>query len=561
MSLLSPLDLLSLDDHEQDIVRCLTQQPGLTLDQITTATRLAPPDVEATLLRMVRTSRLVEQLQAGQRTFAVRFAPSRKRMRNAAPALLGLFEEALTSFLASTTLASALSDAERDGLARLATRRTLFPGEVYLWQSNLFEQIGVVRLGLLKRSRVQGDQRAEQTVDYIQRSEWFGLTEALGNVPSTATCSAVTETELVLWPVARLLEFIGQHAHLSLAINRWISQQLHRCREQQEQANLWVVEGVRSGVGATTLARNLARLGVQGQRANGEAQGKVLLWEPYSTRLEQRAAEHGAENFLAVLEQLLEPQADGYDQLRGTGDGNYPPQVQLDVLLTHLQSRYALVVCDSGVHNNDELTLRLRGRATNLLTVTDDPEGTALLLNRWNASRPYALPGQKRLAVLNRWQPEDAALDPAFQLALPADAATVSQATEQGCLVADIADSALGQAMHEVYRRLSLTHTVGIFIPSTLDVNQPFDNTTQVQETLAFLGTMFGGATRNEAEGVWRSEQSGLVVEQVTIVRSFVSEQALRQHLDQVVTFVGRLKQAMQQEAIAIDVDNQLVLV
>jgi hypothetical protein len=112
-----------------------------------------------------------------------------------------------------------------------------------------------------------------------------------------------------------------------------------------------------------------------------------------------------------------------------------------------------------------------------------------------------------------------------------------------------------------VYRRLSLTHSLGIFIPSTLDVDQAVDNTEQVQSTLSFLGSLFGGATSSEAEGVWRSQDSGLVTEQVTIVRTFLSQRLLERHLDDVISFATQLKQDMRQEAVAVDVDNQLILV
>jgi hypothetical protein len=164
--------------------------------------------------------------------------------------------------------------------------------------------------------------------------------------------------------------------------------------------------------------------------------------------------------------------------------------------------------------------------------------------------------------ALNRLSLPAAEVDPAFQLVLPDDSLNVSLAEKRKIALVEAAPNGpLAQAFQEVYRRLSLNHSIGIFIPSTMDVDMAVDNSAQVQEALAFFGTIFGGATRSQAEGCWRSEESGLVIEQVTIVRTFVSKQALETHLDQVVEFATKLKKEMKQEAVAIDVDNQLVLV
>ena len=109
-------------------------------------------------------------------------------------------------------------------------------------------------------------------------------------------------------------------------------------------------------------------------------------------------------------------------------------------------------------------------------------------------------------------------LDARFHLVIPWDEAGVDTAvTQNESLVTAAPDSLLAQALQEVYRRLSLNHTLALFVPSTMDVNQYTDNSTQVQSTLSFLGNLFGGATSSNAEGAWRSEESGLVTEQVTM--------------------------------------------
>jgi hypothetical protein len=75
------------------------------------------------------------------------------------------------------------------------------------------------------------------------------------------------------------------------------------------------------------------------------------------------------------------------------------------------------------------------------------------------------------------------------------------------------------------------------------------------------MGKHFGGATSNQAEGVWDSEEAGLVNEVVYIVRSFVTQEEMNEHLDAVLAYMAELKEKLQQEAMAVEVDRKLMLV
>jgi hypothetical protein len=60
---------------------------------------------------------------------------------------------------------------------------------------------------------------------------------------------------------------------------------------------------------------------------------------------------------------------------------------------------------------------------------------------------------------------------------------------------------------------------------------------------------------------VWDSEDAGLVNEVVYIVRSFVTPEEMNQNLDAVLDYAAKLKEALKQEAIALEVDRKLMLV
>jgi len=102
---------------------------------------------------------------------------------------------------------------------------------------------------------------------------------------------------------------------------------------------------------------------------------------------------------------------------------------------------------------------------------------------------------------------------------------------------------------------------VSVFIPTTVDVDQAADAGAAVDQTLAFLGRLFGGATSSRAQGVWNSERAGLVNETIFVVRSYVTQADLDRHLPEVLAFVERLKGELRQEAMAVEVNQRLMLI
>ncbi len=569
MAPISPLDLLTLPDAEQSVVHSLTRQPHQTISEIATASGLTTSHLESLLRQMVLSGLVVEQLSDGERRFSVRFRQQRRK-RNIPAALLDLFEQKSDTSLAATPLTATLSEEERELLLAKSTKRTLLPNEVYSWQGNATEYIGLVTMGLLKKSHLLGKQRTKTTTGYIRRGEWFGLSEGLSSVANNDTYTSVTETELLLWSVTDFLDFAQQQPALSIAISRFLSDQLQHCLSQQQASMgvLWVIDSLHAKAGATTLGMNLALLAAQADAdQEGRGRARVVLWSTQRgiatvlPLLEENATEK--EILLPGQKKVLR-HATGLDILLETERGDYPPLVELDILLTSLQKHYDYVICDTGSGASDEFILRLRGRAQTLITVTRDSESAAQATTRWAALKPYAPPGQRRVLTLNG-PPQSQSLvnvNPAFHLVLPQEQdALVEANTNAQALVEYAPDNLLSNAFKEVYRRLSLTQTVAIFIPSTMDVDTVVENDEQVQAALSFLGGLFGGATSSNASGVWKSEESQLVVEKVSIVRSFVSEKALQRHLDEVIAFAGQIKEEMKQEAVAIDVNNELVLI
>ncbi len=85
MTLMSPLDLLTVSSQEQDVIRCLVRQPRLTLQEIAGLTRIPLDELEGLVNRMVRDCRLN---QDGESKFQVLLQPSYKPKRERGSSLL-----------------------------------------------------------------------------------------------------------------------------------------------------------------------------------------------------------------------------------------------------------------------------------------------------------------------------------------------------------------------------------------------------------------------------------------------------------------------------------------
>lgn len=109
----------------------------------------------------------------------------------------------------------------------------------------------------------------------------------------------------------------------------------------------------------------------------------------------------------------------------------------------------------------------------------------------------------------------------------------------------------------------SLDHNIKLYVPSTVNVNEEATNTQYeyVDKGLKLFSERFGGSTQSSAIGVWSSVDKGLVKENVIIVESYASAEAVDAHLLEVVEFAREMKREMNQESVALEYDNKLYFV
>ena len=106
----------------------------------------------------------------------------------------------------------------------------------------------------------------------------------------------------------------------------------------------------------------------------------------------------------------------------------------------------------------------------------------------------------------------------------------------------------------------SLSISIKLFIPSTTEVDKEGSELQAIYErkALALFSELFGGATSYGAIGAWSSASAGLVTEKIQIVESFASTDAVGSGFRKVLDFAEAMKNAMGQEAIALQYQNEM---
>lgn len=111
----------------------------------------------------------------------------------------------------------------------------------------------------------------------------------------------------------------------------------------------------------------------------------------------------------------------------------------------------------------------------------------------------------------------------------------------------------------------SLDHSVKLYVPSTLDADKPAETekvARAVDTVIESFSTWFGGATTNLAAGGWYSaELHKVIYEEIRIVNSFCTLDALEEHYHEVLALAEALKSEFNQEAISLECDGKLFLI
>lgn len=104
----------------------------------------------------------------------------------------------------------------------------------------------------------------------------------------------------------------------------------------------------------------------------------------------------------------------------------------------------------------------------------------------------------------------------------------------------------------------ALTDRVALYIPTTVNVNRPTDNSATVAKVAREFSEMFGGATQADRIGYYLANNGELVKEAVTVIYSNTNRETLEANFSTVLKMAEDIRDEYRQEAVTVEVNGAI---
>ncbi len=554
---LTPLTLLTEDIplEQRQLISWLARRKQATAEEVRQfllGRGLAAERIQPTLEAALESNLLHQAILAGEVCYRVVFQGRARRAGIGLPdEVWQRVDQDRVSFLRSLTLFSSLNDDQLRAIADQMEEVRYQRGDVLLWQGKSSDQVFFIKSGIVGITHYAAHSQEQKVLNYVRQGEIIGEYSAISGaagVPS-ATASALSSVYALTLKREAFLAILEQHASVAIELARILAVRLVNSsrRASSKSARLIVLIGTAAGIGTSSLGMALALT----------LAAKLGRRAAYTELPDSR---HLAELFALEPDQDTFAHGGGYDVIAQAATTMLPPSVRATLLLDQLFAHYADIVVSVPRHAEETIAY-LVGYADQVVLVgAPTPEGLAQLAALTSAMRRQVNPERVGLfSVLKYGAPEAEHADLSADFILPYYPTFAPHAA----LTPDELPEAIRHFAAALVDRLGRANAVSLYIPTTIDVNTSIDTTPYVERTLSFLGQLFGGATTTtlQARGVWNSAEVGLVSEGIHIVRSYATQADLDTHLQTILDYVEGLKRELRQEAMAVEINQRLMLV
>lgn len=462
-----------------------------------------------------------------------------------------------SEFLAQTGLFRGLPGERLSDMAARMEPRHYTRNQEILHQGSVTSEVYLVKRGIVAVTRASTLTGETHTLAYLMEGALLGelefLSSAQGAATAAATATALTELDLLVMRGNDFLDLLQSEGSVALGLARELARRLRATNERIGTGDglenrVCVVIGKGRGAGVTTVGTALAlSLAVSTQDPTAYTE------YPDAARLQ---AELG---FVEGPQPHRHP--GGFDApIAPNTEEQFLPALRATLFFDQLALSYPNIVIGLTGEPDASLAYLLERTDQVVIVTSPDPaEAVSLMALVSRLKRLIHSDRSNLYIVSNRPAPGDANLptppyadfDVPNLVGLPAPAA----------MRAEGLPPALSSVAATLADRVKRTNQVRMYIPTTMDVDRQIDTSLYVQRALDLLGDLFGGATSDDAKGVWKSDTEGLVGETVYIVTSYVTQTDLDRHLARIVDFVEGLKHELKQEAMALEVNEKLMLI
>lgn len=466
----------------------------------------------------------------------------------------------LIQFLKQSRLFQNLDDDALQDILSKARLRQYFANEIIVWEGKASDSLHFILNGIVAVKRVVSQER-QHVFAFLMPGNTFGEVGILENRPRNATVAALNNVDVLVIQRDDFLDIMRKYPEVSIAlcqqIARYLTDTNRRLTRGNRKTRLVLLVDLYGMPGMTSLAMMLA------QRTR-EATNRSVVYtefpEPYALIAQLQAKE---------FDQTIEHPG-GFDVIVSHEDPDVPSNARTVLMVDHMLVNYDYIIATvkesfGGETKKISESLAVLLESTTITTIIAPPTDAA-----WKEADAVrrvikdflARPASSVLTLLNQHDENMAVNEELFNSADFAlrhfdDFPTVSALMEPAQEIPEPLQGVLDGILDRLERR----HQVAIYIPTTVDVDTDIDTSEHADRSLRFLAERFGGATVREGEGVWNSEEVGLVAEEVHIVVAHVTQADLNQNMDDIVNYMRQLKRELKQEAMALEIDEHLILI
>lgn len=422
--------------------------------------------------------------------------------------------------------------------------------EIIVQQGKPDDAVYIIKSGIVALEKISMHSREAQIVAYLKQGDLLGEVNALrDSMMASTTARARTTVDALRIGREVFIDLLYRYPSIAVDLSRAVAQRLVATERRASHATTARLSLLVECGNADVTPLGLA-LAAAFQQADQRATVYTELPDPDS--LPERVGAKGADGVI--------PHTAGFDIITANRYAGFAPMLRAKLALEDLCTRHERLVIGIEAHTRDVL-IELVPEADQIVFVAP-PDSAAwdIVHEAQVAVRKHINPesvnlftvcARSNMAHSGQTPPAPVDFDLPYSAAWPALSA----------LTLDTVPPDVADMVRALADRLGRTNQISIFIPTTIDVNQAVDTAAYVDRTLAFLGERFGGATTTQARGVWNSAEAGLVGETIHIVRSYATQHDLDTHLQGILDYVGALKVELRQEAMAVEINQQLMLI
>ncbi|MBI5952892.1 MAG: cyclic nucleotide-binding domain-containing protein [Chloroflexi bacterium] len=546
---LKPSEILFMSSGQQKIITYLSHQRQASIVDIQQALGIDQLQIVKELTALKDNGYVHEVLTDGGSFYRVKFAETVNKSGNLPRELWNALSLDGAAFLRQLPLFKSLSETDLGLLSRQFKQEHYSRNEVIVRQGDLAKSFFIIKSGMVGVSNLSSS-GTYNLIRYLEQGDFFGESGLLTGQSISATITAFTPVEIFFINKDDFDAMLVRHVGIAIELARTLAHRLTstntRLANKFNDSRLFLVVSTGRHFGAHTVANAMALMIAPSSKdatAYVEFSGEDLS-SVYGFPSSSEVYDHPG----------------GFKILQPQSSVDIPELAQVTFVLDQAGAQYKNIVACISWELAQKLGDLIRSASQIVMVTSSQREDWEHAQKVIASFKPYIRADRTRLfTIVNHVTPETSDnLDnpsPDFVIPFLDNLLPIAERRVENL------PKPLTKVVEEIFSLLGYTSQIGIYIPTTTSVNQHADTSPHVGKTLSFMGRLFGGATLEDVQGVWNSQGSGLVEEQIHLVRSYCSQSALDKHMTEVVEYVETLKQELRQEAMALEVNQKLMLI